>query len=47
MMNRGLQQCFDPIPELTSALWLVTTHELSRDPRVQAFVALAIKMLRP
>ena len=42
----GLQQCFDPIPELTSALWLVTTHELSRDPRVKAFVALALKRMK-
>ena len=42
-----LQRCFAPLPELTTALWLVTTAEQSRDPRVQAFVSLAIKMLRP
>lgn len=43
----GLQQCFAPLPELTTALWLVTTAEQGRDPRVQAFVALVLRRMRP
>ena len=42
----GLQRCFAPLPELTTTLWLVTTAEQSRDPRVQAFVALALRRMR-
>lgn len=43
----GLVRCFDPVPELMASMWLVTTPQMSRDPRIKAFTALAIKMLRP
>lgn len=37
----GLTRCFDLPPEMNSHMWLVTTHALSRDARVKAFIALA------
>lgn len=41
-----LLRCFDPLPEMTSHLWVVTTPVLSRDPRVKAFTDLALKRMR-
>lgn len=38
----GLTRCFDLPPEINANVWLVTTHALSRDNRVKAFVALAM-----
>ncbi len=43
----GLVRCFDPAPEMMASMWLVTTPQMSRDPRIKAFTALAKKMLRP
>jgi DNA-binding transcriptional LysR family regulator len=43
----GLVRCFGPVPELMASMWLVTTPQMSRDPRIKAFAALAKKMLRP
>ena len=37
----GLICCFDLPPEMNAHMWLVTTHALSRDTRVKAFIALA------
>lgn len=42
----GLLRCFDPIPELTTQMWLVTTHEARRVPRIAAFVAVALQWFR-
>ena len=38
--------CFGPIPELTSQMWLVTTPEARRKPRVAAFVKVALAWFR-
>lgn len=43
----GLVRCFDPVPELMTSMWLVTTPQMARDPRIKALTALAKKMLRP
>lgn len=39
--DENLRQCFGPLPELTSRMWLVTTHDARREPRVAAFVKIA------
>lgn len=43
----GLVRCFDPVPEMMASMWLVTTPQMARDPRIKALTALAKKMLRP
>lgn len=46
----GLVRCFAPPPEMLTALWLLTTPELSRTPRIAAFVrdaAAGVRALRP
>ena len=42
----GLVRCFDPIPELNTQMWLVTTHEARRVPRIAAFVEVALQWYR-
>ena len=44
--ERGLQRCFDPIPELTTHMWLVTTPEARRVPRVAALVGVALEWFK-
>lgn len=39
--NDDLCLCFGPVPELTAWMWLVTSHEARREPRVAAFVKVA------
>lgn len=41
-----LQMCFGPIDALRSPMWLVTTPEARRQPRVAAFVKVAIRWFR-
>ncbi len=38
----GLNRCFDPVPEMSSGMWIVTTLEARRNPRVAAFVKVAM-----
>jgi DNA-binding transcriptional LysR family regulator len=42
----GLMRCFEPVPELRSWVWLTTTPEARRNPRVAAFVKVALKWFR-
>lgn len=44
--EKTLCMCFGPIPELTSRMWLVTTPEARRKPRVAAFVKVALAWFR-
>ena len=46
----ALLRCFPPPPEMTTALWLLTTPDRARVPRIEAFVRLAatrFRTLRP
>lgn len=42
----NLVRCFGPIPEIESKMWIVTTPEARRTPRVAAFVATALQWFR-
>ncbi|MDW4550414.1 LysR family transcriptional regulator [Defluviimonas sp. D31] len=44
--ERDLQRCFAPPPEMVSHLWLITTTEKRRVPRVAAFMTMAAGRLR-
>ena len=46
----SLMRCFPPPPEMTTAIWLLTTPERARVPRIEAFMRLAterVRALRP
>ena len=45
-LEPGLVRCFAPIPELMTQMWLVTTHEARRVPRIAAFVEVALQWFR-
>jgi DNA-binding transcriptional LysR family regulator len=45
-LEEGLCLCFGPLPELTSRMWLVTTPEARREPRVAEFVKIATAWFR-
>lgn len=42
----NLRLCFGPVPELATRMWLVTTHEARRVPRVSAFIKVALSWFR-
>jgi DNA-binding transcriptional LysR family regulator len=46
----SLLRCFPPPPEMMTAIWLLTTPERARVPRIEAFMRLAterVRALRP
>lgn len=44
--EHNLRLCFGPVPELTTRMWLVTTREARRNPRVVAFTKVALTWFR-
>ena len=40
-LENDLCLCFGPLPKLAARMWLVTTHDARREPRVAAFVQIA------
>ena len=42
----SLLRCFPPPPEMMTAIWLLTTPERARVPRIEAFVRLATERVR-
>lgn len=45
-LEENLCLCFGPLPELTSRMWLVTTPEARREPRVAEFLKIAVAWFR-
>jgi DNA-binding transcriptional LysR family regulator len=45
-LDPELVRCFAPPPEMTTALWLMTTPERARVPRIEAFVRVAVERFR-
>lgn len=45
-LEPGLLRCFAPPAEMMTALWILTTPELSRTPRLAAFIRFAAERIR-